>query len=138
MGRIDRDLAVQDTVVPRTALPDVLEQVERIGNEYGISISNVFHAGDGNLHPNISFNAEDRTQVERVEAAESAIVDICITAGGTITGEHGVGLEKIPNMVRIFDVDTLRAMCSVRRVVDPAGIANPGKVLPMLACEGQR
>lgn len=138
MGRIDRDLAVQDTVVPRTALPDVLEQVERVGNEYGISISNVFHAGDGNLHPNISFNAEDRTQVERVEAAESAIVDICITAGGTITGEHGVGLEKIPYMERIFDVDTLRAMCSIRRVFDPAGTANPGKVLPMLACEGQR
>ncbi len=134
MGRIDRDLVVQDTVVPRSALPDVLEQVERIGREFGINVSNVFHAGDGNLHPNISFNAEDRTQVERVEEAEAAIMDVCVKAGGTITGEHGVGLEKIKHMERIFDAVTLGAMCSVQRVFDPLGLANPGKVLPPHAC----
>ena len=130
MGRIDRDLVVQDTVVPRSALPDVLEQVERIGREFGINVSNVFHAGDGNLHPNISFNAEDRSQVERVEEAEAAIVDVCVKVGGTITGEHGVGLEKIKHMERIFDRVTLEAMRSVQRVFDPCGLANPGKVLP--------
>jgi glycolate oxidase subunit GlcD len=138
MGRIDRDLVVQDTVVPRSALPDVLEQVERIGREFGINISNVFHAGDGNLHPNISFNAEDPAQVDRVEAAETAIMDVCVRVGGTITGEHGVGLEKIKHMERIFDPVTLAAMCSVQQVFDPLGLANPGKVLPAYVWDDRR
>jgi len=130
MGRIDRDLAVQDTVVPRSALPDVLEQVERIGNRYGIKVSNVFHAGDGNLHPNISFNAEDQAQLKRVLEAEDAIVDVCVEAGGTITGEHGVGLEKIKYMERVFDRETLSAMVRIRDLFDPMRLANPGKVFP--------
>ncbi len=130
MGRIDRDLAVQDTVVPRSTLPDVLESVERIGNEYGIKVSNVFHAGDGNLHPNISFNAEDQTQLERVLEAEDAIVNVCVEAGGTITGEHGVGLEKIKYMGHVFDQATLEAMVRVCELFDPLHLANPGKVFP--------
>jgi glycolate oxidase subunit GlcD len=139
MGRIDRDLIVQDTVVPRSALPTVLEQVERIGLDLGLRVSNVFHAGDGNLHPNISFDAEDSELVERVQRAEAAIMDVCVRAGGTITGEHGVGLEKIEHMKRVFDGATLDAMAAVQRVFDPVGLANPGKVLPKnLSREGSQ
>jgi glycolate oxidase subunit GlcD len=131
LGRISRDLVVQDTVVPRSRLPGVLDDVERIGREFGITVSNFFHAGDGNLHPNISFNAEDPHECERVERAATAIMRVCVDAGGTITGEHGVGCEKIKYMSWVFDHDTLGAMRDVRRVFDPQGLANPGKVLAL-------
>jgi glycolate oxidase subunit GlcD len=130
LGRISRDLVVQDTVVPRSALPAVLEAVEAIGTRFGITISNVFHAGDGNLHPNINFDARDPHELDRVEAAASAIMDVCIAAGGTVTGEHGVGLDKIRYLPLVFDSDTLGAMRSVHRIFDPRDLANPGKVLP--------
>lgn len=130
LGRIDRDLVVQDAVVPRSALPEVLDQVVRIANEHGVAVANFFHAGDGNLHPNISFNAEDDDQTERVERAAAAMMRVFVDAGGTITGEHGVGLDKIRFMPLIFDPSTLDAMRQVARVFDPHGLANPGKVLP--------
>ena len=130
MGRISRDLVVQDTVVPRSTLPALLEEVERIGNRFGITISNVFHAGDGNLHPNINFDSRNAAEVERVEEAAAAIMHACVAAGGTVTGEHGVGLDKIRYLPLIFDENTLGAMRAVRRVFDPMDVANPGKVLP--------
>jgi FAD/FMN-containing dehydrogenase len=130
LGRISPDLVVQDTVVPRSALPRVLGQVEAIGRRFGITISNVFHAGDGNLHPNMNFDARNPHELERVERASSAIVDACLKAGGTVTGEHGVGLEKVRFLPLVFDEATLGAMHAVQRVFDPLGIANPGKVLP--------
>jgi glycolate oxidase subunit GlcD len=133
LGRISRDLVVQDTVVPRSTLPDVLRAVEAIGTEFGITISNVFHAGDGNLHPNINFDAHSADETARVEAAAAAIMHACVDAGGTVTGEHGVGLDKIRYLPLIFDSETLGAMWAVQRVFDPRDLANPGKVLPTAA-----
>lgn len=138
LGRISPDLAVQDAVVPRTALPDVLERVEEIGARYGLTISNVFHAGDGNLHPNMNFDSTDPGEVERVERASAEIMEACVAAGGTITGEHGVGADKLRYMPLVFDPDTLAAMGAVRRAFDPANIANPGKVVPAHSCREWR
>ena len=138
LGRISPDLLVQDTVVPRSALPAVLEQVEAIGRRFGITISNVFHAGDGNLHPNMNFDSRDRRQLERVERAAAEIIEVCVRAGGTVTGEHGVGLEKVRYLPMVFDTETLGAMWAVQRVFDPRDLANPGKVLPRHACRAWR
>src|SRR5256885_1289439 len=103
MGRLSRDLVVQDAVVPRSALPDVLETIGRIAATYQVTVSNVFHAGDGNLHPNISFDARVPGLRTPVDAASTAIMEACVAAGGTITGEHGVGLDKLRYMPLIFD-----------------------------------
>ncbi len=134
MGRLSRDLVVQDAVVPRSALPEVLETIGRIAAHYDLVVSNVFHAGDGNLHPNISFDGTDPDQRARVERASAEIMGACIAAGGTITGEHGVGLDKLRYMPLIFDGDSLAAMHAVRRVFDPDERVNPGKVVPLHAC----
>jgi glycolate oxidase subunit GlcD len=134
MGRIAPDLAVQDAVVPRSALPDVLDRIAAIRDEYGLAISNVFHAGDGNLHPNISFDRRDRALAERVRLASAAIMKACVDAGGSISGEHGVGSDKIDYMPLIFDADSLGAMQAVRRAFDPEERANPGKVVPVRSC----
>jgi FAD/FMN-containing dehydrogenase len=134
LGRLSPDLLVQDAVVPRTALPDILDRVGAIAAEYGVTVSNVFHAGDGNLHPNISFDARDPLAVSRVERASAAIMEACVAAGGSITGEHGVGSDKVLYMPLVFDADTLAAMRAVRRAFDPAELANPGKVVPVHAC----
>ena len=134
MGRLSRDLVVQDAVVPRSALPQVLETISGIARAYGLVVSNVFHAGDGNLHPNISFDATDPALKQRVEAASAEIMATCIAAGGTITGEHGVGLDKLRYMPLIFDAESLGAMLAVRRVFDPEERVNPGKVVPVHAC----
>ncbi len=134
LGRVSPDLVVQDAVVPRSILPDVLETIAAIADEYGVTVTNVFHAGDGNLHPNINFDASDPEQVERVEAASAAIMKACIDVGGSITGEHGVGSDKVRYMTLMFDSDTLAAMRATRRVFDPLELANPGKVVPIHAC----
>src|SRR5205823_1845197 len=134
MGRLSRDLVVQDAVVPRSTLPDVLETISRIAAAYGLTVSNVFHAGDGNLHPNISFDGRVPGLRERVEAASAEIMATCIAAGGTITGEHGIGLDKLRYMPLLFDGDSLAAMRAVRRVWDPEERVNPGKVVPVHAC----
>src|SRR6266496_3228206 len=134
MGRLSRDLVVQDAVVPRSALPQVLETIGAIAQHYGIVVSNVFHAGDGNLHPNISFDATDPALKQRVEAASAEIMATCIAAGGTITGEHGVGIDKLRYMPLIFDAESLGAMHAVRKVFDPDERVNPGKVVPVHAC----
>ena len=134
MGRASADLAVQDAVVPRSALPDVLEAIAAIAERHRVRVSNVFHAGDGNLHPNLSFDARDADQLARVQAASAEIMRVCVAAGGSITGEHGVGLDKLAYMPMIFGPDDLGAMAAVRRAFDPAGLANPGKVIPTAQC----
>ena len=136
MGRLGSDLVVQDAVVPRSKLPDVLDQIGEIGKRYSISICNVFHAGDGNLHPNIAFDQTDPDLAERVRRASTDIVRLCIEAGGTITGEHGVGTDKMHYMPLVYDADTLGAMNRIRHVFDPLELANPGKVLPVHSCRG--
>jgi glycolate oxidase subunit GlcD len=134
MGRIAPDLAVQDAVVPRSTLPAIMDQIEGIRREYDLTISNVFHAGDGNLHPNISFDRRDPAVTARVRSACREIMAACVAVGGSITGEHGVGSDKIDYMPWIFDPETLGAMRAVRRAFDPSELANPGKVVPLRAC----
>jgi glycolate oxidase subunit GlcD len=134
MGRIAPDLAVQDAVVPRSALPAIMDQIDGIRREYGLTISNVFHAGDGNLHPNISFDRRDPAVAAKVRSACRDIMAACVAVGGSITGEHGVGNDKLDYMPWIFDADTLGAMRAVRQAFDPSELANPGKVVPVHAC----
>jgi FAD/FMN-containing dehydrogenase len=134
MGRIAPDLAVQDAVVPRSALPDIMDQIEKIRLLHDLTISNVFHAGDGNLHPNISFDRRDPAVAARVRVACREIMAACVAAGGSITGEHGVGNDKLDYMAWIFTAETLGAMQAVRRAFDPSEMANPGKVVPVHAC----
>jgi glycolate oxidase subunit GlcD len=131
LGRLSPDLVVQDAVVPRTALPDVLDAIGAIAARHDVTVGNVFHAGDGNLHPNIVFDRRDAGQRARVERAAAEIMRVCVAAGGTITGEHGVGIDKLRYMTDMFDAATLDAMRDVRRVFDPEERANPGKVLPV-------
>jgi glycolate oxidase subunit GlcD len=135
MGRIAPDLAVQDAVVPRSALPAIMDQIEGIRREHDLTISNVFHAGDGNLHPNISFDRRDQAAAARVRSACREIMAACVAVGGSITGEHGVGNDKLDYMPWIFDAETLGAMRAVRRAFDPTELANPGKVVPVHACQ---
>ena len=130
MGRIAPDLLVQDATVPRTALPSILNGIAVIGKRHGLTVANVFHAGDGNLHPNILFDRRDEDELGRVERASHEIMRLCVEAGGTITGEHGVGLDKKHHMPLIYGPAELEAMRGVRSVFDPAGVLNPGKVLP--------
>ncbi|HEY0971445.1 MAG TPA: FAD-linked oxidase C-terminal domain-containing protein [Gemmatimonadales bacterium] len=134
MGRLAPHLVVQDAVVPRTRLPDVIDRIQQIGAEHGVRVLNVFHAGDGNLHPNIPYDATDPDQAHRVEHAMKAIMAACIEAGGTITGEHGVGLDKIGYMEQLFSAESLDAMCRLRAVFDPDRRSNPGKVVPVHSC----
>ena len=134
MGRIAANLCVQDAVVPRTKLAPVLRAIAEIADRYRIRVCNVFHAGDGNLHPNIPYNADDLDEAARVHAACDEIMALCIAEGGTITGEHGVGLDKLPYMDSLFSPDSLDAMCRLRTAFDPARRANPGKVVPVHRC----
>lgn len=134
MGRIAPSLVVQDAVVPRTRLPDVLARIGEIGAQHNVRVCNVFHAGDGNLHPNIPYDATDADESERVHRAMKQIMQACIDAGGTITGEHGVGLDKLPYMTSLFDAASLSMMCSVRSAFDPEHRSNPGKVVPVHSC----
>jgi glycolate oxidase subunit GlcD len=134
MGRLAPHLVVQDAVVPRTRLPEILDTIARIGERHGVQVCNVFHAGDGNLHPNMAYDGNDPDQSARVHEAMSEIMGACIAAGGTITGEHGIGLDKMPYMERLFTAETLAAMCALRGVFDPDQRANPGKVVPVHSC----
>ena len=134
MGRVSPHLAVQDAVVPRTKLPEIMAQIGEIGIRYGVHVCNVFHAGDGNLHPNIPYNANDHDEAGRVHKAMQEIMEACIAAGGSITGEHGVGLDKLRYMDRLFTPTTLRAMCDLRDVFDPQHRTNPGKTIPIHSC----
>lgn len=135
MGRLAPHLIVQDAVIPRTRLPEILETIRAISEKYRVVVCNVFHAGDGNLHPNIAYSADDPEESERVHKAMTEIMRACIDAGGSITGEHGVGLDKMGYMESIFSESSLNAMCELRGVFDPERRANPGKVVPVHACK---
>ena len=134
MGRIARHLFVQDAVVPRTQLPNVLATIATIAERYGVNVCNVFHAGDGNLHPNIAYNGNDPGERQRVHAAMGEIMRACIAVGGTVTGEHGIGLDKLGYMNLIFSAESLNRMCRLRDAFDPQRLANPGKVVPVRSC----
>lgn len=134
LGRLSPDLMVQDAVIPRSKLPEVLPEIYRIAARYGLRMANVFHAGDGNLHPNICFDGRDADQVRRVETACREIMELCVRVGGSLTGEHGVGLDKIAYMSLVFTEEDLDAMARVRAIFDPDGLCNPGKVLPVRRC----
>jgi len=134
MGRISSHLVVQDAVIPRTRLPEVLHEIAEIGARERLTVCNVFHAGDGNLHPNIPYNANDADESERVHRAMRAIMTACVEAGGSVTGEHGIGVDKLEYMPLIFSPESLDAMCRLRDVFDPERRANPGKVVPIRSC----
>jgi FAD/FMN-containing dehydrogenase len=130
MGRISTDLYVQDGSVPRARLPEVLAQVAEIGKKLNIQIANVFHVGDGNLHPCIPYDGRDEEEKRRVFAAGREIMELCISVGGCISGEHGIGTEKADFMPLMFSESDLRLMRSLREVWNPKGLCNPGKIFP--------
>jgi FAD/FMN-containing dehydrogenase len=134
MGRVSPHLVVQDAVVPRTKLPAILADIHAIATRYRVRVCNVFHAGDGNLHPNIPYDAHDPDESARVHDAMRDIMRACIAAGGSITGEHGVGMDKLAYMDQLFSTETLQAMCDLRTVFDPERRSNPGKVVPIHSC----
>ena len=128
MGRVARSYYVQDGVIPRTKLPEVLEKITALADEYGMRVGNVFHAGDGNLHPLVCYDSDE--DAERAEELSGKILDVCIEVGGSITGEHGIGVDKKGHMPRMFDEPDLAAFQHLRCAFDPRGLANPGKVMP--------
>jgi glycolate oxidase len=130
VGRISPDYIVQDGVIPRTALPEVLHRIGEVARTHGVRVANVFHAGDGNLHPLVLFDDGVPGEAERAEEVSGAIIDLCIEYGGSITGEHGVGMDKAKYMPRMFTADDLETMHLLRCAFDPAGLANPGKIFP--------
>jgi glycolate oxidase len=130
VGRISPAYIVQDGVVPRTTLPEVLASIDRLSREHGIRVANVFHAGDGNLHPLVLFDDAEPGAGERAEIVSGKILDLCIEHGGSITGEHGVGVDKSRYMSRMFSDEDLDTMQLVRCAFDPRGLSNPGKIFP--------
>jgi len=131
VGRISPEFYVQDGVVPRTKLPYVLRRVGEICESYGLRVGNVFHAGDGNLHPLILFDSQIPGEVDRVRKAGHEILQVCADVGGSITGEHGVGIEKQEEMALIFSDVDLRVMQQVRTAWNPRQLFNPGKLFPL-------
>jgi D-lactate dehydrogenase (cytochrome) len=132
IGRISPDSMIQDAVVPRSRLPEVMRSAYDIASRYQLRIANVFHAGDGNLHPLICFDSRFPDEVKRVKEAGRELMEVCVAVGGTITGEHGVGLDKRELLPLVFSEADMNAMLSVRRAFDPLGLCNPGKIIPML------
>ena len=130
VGRISPAYIVQDGVVPRTALPEVLDRISALSEQAGIRVANVFHAGDGNLHPLVLFDDSSPEQSAAAEVLSGAILDECIAHGGSITGEHGVGVDKSRYLPRMFGADDLDTMQLLRCAFDPAGLCNPGKIFP--------
>jgi len=130
MGRISPNYIVQDGVIPRTALPRVLSEIERLSKEAGVRVANVFHAGDGNLHPLVLYDRRISGQEEAAEALSSKILELCIAAGGSITGEHGVGEDKKKAMAKMFAEPDLATMQRVRCAFDPLQLSNPTKIFP--------
>lgn len=129
MGRVSHDYYVQDGVIPRTKLPSVLRRIDELAGEYGLRVANVFHAGDGNLHPLVLYDGR-RGEAEKAEDLAGKILDACVEAGGSITGEHGVGVDKKRHMAKMFSEADLHAFQRLRCAFDPPQLANPGKVMP--------
>ena len=130
VGRLSPDFIVQDGVVPRSKLGEALREIERMGRERGIRVANVFHAGDGNLHPLIMYNGREAGALEKAEALAGEILRLCLRLGGSITGEHGVGLEKRAFLGEMFTATDLAVMQRVRLALDPLELSNPGKMFP--------
>jgi glycolate oxidase len=130
VGRLSPSYCTQDGVVPRTQLPHIHKRITEIGQKYDIRIVNVFHAGDGNIHPILLFDERDADQVKRVLAASNEILEECITCGGSVTGEHGIGVEKIDFMTKLFAPSDCEVMNRLRIAFNPTGRMSPGKMLP--------
>jgi glycolate oxidase len=130
MGRIAPAYYVQDSVIPRTRLAEVLTRIGRLADDYQLQVANVFHAGDGNLHPLVCYDSAAEGEAARAEELSGLIVKTCLEFGGSITGEHGVGIDKKAYMPEMFSADDLDAFHRLRCAFDPAGLANPGKVMP--------
>ncbi|MBS3933724.1 MAG: FAD-binding protein [Truepera sp.] len=130
VGRLSPDYIVQDGVVPRGRLGEALREIERLSAAYGIRVANVFHAGDGNLHPLILFNGREPGALERAEALAGELLKLCVRLGGSITGEHGVGMEKRDYLPEMFGETDLEVMKALRRAIDPKELSNPGKMFP--------
>ncbi|MFI4974723.1 MAG: FAD-linked oxidase C-terminal domain-containing protein [Caulobacterales bacterium] len=132
MGRLAADYYCIDGTIPRRQLPAVLTRIAELSGEYGLPVANVFHAGDGNLHPLILYDASKDGEIEQAEALGGAILELCVAVGGTITGEHGVGREKINQMCVQFTPAEIRAFEAIKAAFDPRGLLNPGKAIPTL------
>jgi len=130
IGRLSPTFCTQDGVVPRTKLPHILRFISKVAERYNIRIANVFHAGDGNIHPILLFDERDAEQVKRVLLASHEILDECIALGGSVTGEHGIGVEKMEFMPKLFTPEDLAAMVALRRTFNPEGRCSPDKMLP--------
>jgi glycolate oxidase len=137
VGRISPDYFVQDGVVPRTRLAEVLERIGSMGDEAGLRVANVFHAGDGNLHPLVLYSAA-AGETERAEKLTLQIAELCVEFGGSLSGEHGIGTDKACSMPKMFTEDDLAVMQRLRTAFDPQGLCNPGKVLPTPRLCGER
>jgi glycolate oxidase len=131
IGRLSPTFCTQDGVVPRTKLPHILRFITRVGERHGLRIANVFHAGDGNIHPILLFDERDPEQVRQVLEASHDILEECIAVGGSVTGEHGIGVEKMEFMPRMFSPEDLAAMVALRTAFNPDGLCSPSKMIPV-------
>ena len=131
IGRVSPTYYVQDGVVPRTKIAQTLRYIAEVSRKHGLNISNIFHAGDGNMHPIIPFNPRKPGDLEKARRAGEEILEYCIEQGGSITGEHGVGMEKAELMAKLFSDETLDMIRDLKRVFDPDNLFNPGKLLPL-------
>ena len=138
LGRLSPSIMIEDGVAPRTQLPHLFRRIVEIGCKHGIRIVNVAHAGDGNVHPILLFDERSREEVARAWAAGSEILRECIACGGSITAEHGIGLEKLALVESLFGPADIEAMRRVRAAFDPLGLLNPGKVLPKASSSEER
>jgi glycolate oxidase len=132
VGRLSPDYYCMDGTIPRRHLPVVLHRIAELSAQYGLAVANVFHAGDGNLHPLILYDANKVGELEQVEAFGGKILELCVEVGGSITGEHGVGMEKINQMCVQFDALALTQFHAIKYAFDPKGLLNPGKAVPTL------
>src|SRR4029078_5795487 len=128
MGRISPNYFVQDGVIPRTKLPEVLRRIDALAAEYDMRVANVFHAGDGNLHPLVCYSGPE--DAARAEELAGRLLAACVELGGCLTGEHGIGVDKKAHMPKMFDESDLQAFQKLRCAFDPGGLANPGKIMP--------
>jgi glycolate oxidase len=137
LGRIAPHGYVLDGVIPRSRLAEAISGIEAIGKKLGLTIANVYHAGDGNLHPCMLYHRENEAEVARVMMAGKEILELCVHLGGTLSGEHGIGIEKIGEMTTVYSAGDLELMGELKAAFDSTGILNPGKVLPQLKACGE-
>jgi glycolate oxidase len=137
LGRLAPHGYVLDGVIPRSKLKEAITKIEEIGNRHQVQIANVYHAGDGNLHPCLLYNRDNEPQVKAVLLAAKEILELCVDLGGTLSGEHGIGVEKLLEMSFAFSPDDLEAMAHVRTAFNPRELCNPGKVVPSVKLCGE-